>query len=79
MATMNCLRCDSDKVMQDMLIRNEMGLGINIAVINTEAPIFQKTKMEALKASVCGECGNVELTVNNPKQLWEHYSLKKNT
>lgn len=79
MATMNCPRCASDKVMQDMLIRDEMGLGINITVINTEAPIFQKTKMEALKASVCGECGNVELTVNNPKRLWEHYSIKKNT
>ena len=79
MTNLNCPRCDSDKVMHDLLMRVEMGLGINITVINKEAPVFQKTKTEALKASVCGECGNVELTVNNPKQLWEHYSRKKNT
>ena len=79
MATMNCPRCDSDKIMQDLLIHDEMGLSVYILVLNTQASIFQKTKKEALKAAVCGECGNVELSVNNPKQLWEHYSIKKNT
>lgn len=79
MATLKCPRCDSEKIMQDLLILDKMGSGLNILVINTEASIFQKTKREELKASVCGECGNVELSVNNPKQLWEHYSIKKNT
>ena len=79
MATIKCLRCGSEKIMQDVLIRDGMGSGLNILVINTQASIFQKTKKEALKAAVCGECGNVELSVNNPKQLWEHYSIKKNT
>ncbi|MCG9126385.1 hypothetical protein JT359_02175 [Candidatus Poribacteria bacterium] len=79
MSTLKCPRCDSEKIMQDVLILNAMGSGLNIVVINTEASILQKTKREALKASVCGECGNVELSVNNPKQLWEHYSIKKNT
>ncbi len=75
----NCSRCGSEKVMQNLLIQSEMALQIKITVINAGAPIFQKTKMEALKATVCGECGNVELTADNPKQLWEHYSIKKNT
>ena len=79
MATIKCLRCGSEKIMQDVLIRDGMGSGLNILVINTQASIFQKTKKEALKAAICGECGNVELSVNNPKQLWEHYSIKKNT
>lgn len=79
MTIMNCPKCDSEKIMQDVLIRDEMGLSVNILVINTQASIFQKTKKEALKAAVCGECGNVELSVNNPKQLWEHYSITKNT
>ena len=79
MATTKCPRCDSEKIMQDLLIRDEMGLSLNIQVINTQASIFQKTKKETLKATVCGECGNVELTVDNPKLLWEHYSIKKNT
>ena len=79
MATIKCLRCGSEKIMQDVLILDGMGSGLNILVINTQASIFQKTKKEALKAAVCGECGNVELSVNNPKQLWEHYSIKKDT
>ncbi len=79
MATTKCPRCGSEKIMQDLLILDAMGSGLNILVINTQASIFQKTKKEALKAAVCGECGNVELSVNNPKQLWEHYSIKKNT
>lgn len=79
MVDMNCPRCESDKVMKDLLIRDEMGLAIKIIVINTEASIFQKTREEALKASVCGECGNVGLTADNPQQLWEHYSIKKDT
>lgn len=79
MATIKCLRCGSEKIMQDVLILDGMGSGLNILVINTQASIFQKTKKEALKAAVCGEYGNVELSVNNPKQLWEHYSIKKDT
>ena len=29
---------------------------------------------EVLRATVCGECGNVELSVENPKGLWKTYS-----
>ena len=41
---------------------------------NPGAMIFKKTHREALRATVCGECGNIGLSVENSKALWEVYT-----
>ncbi len=41
------------------------------------AVFFKGTHYEALRATVCGECGYVSLSVKNPKALWNAYSQKK--
>ena len=82
MATMKCGRCDSEKIMPNLRIRDryECGLGQDLEVEvqgNPDARIFKKAHREALRATVCGECGNVGLSTENPKALWETY-IKKN-
>lgn len=79
---MKCPRCDSEKVMHNLQIRDNLGFGIKLEVEvegNPNAMIFKKSRRSALTASVCYECGNVELTADDPKLLWEHYSIKKDT
>jgi len=84
MATMKCLRCGSEKILHNMRIRDryEAGLGQDLEVEvegNPEALIFKQAHREALRATVCGECGNVGLSVENPKVLWETYIQQRNS
>ena len=37
------------------------------------AMIFKDTRKGVLSATVCGKCGKVELSVDNPRELWEIY------
>jgi hypothetical protein len=62
--------------------RYERGLGQDLEVEvqgNPDAMIFKKSHREKLRATVCGECGNVGLSVENPKGLWETYSQRENS
>ncbi len=82
MSAMKCGRCGSEKVMPDLRIRDryEAGLGQDLEVEvegNPDAMIFKKAHREALRATVCGECGNVGLSVENPKALWEVYTQQE--
>ena len=84
MAAMKCGRCGSEKVMPNLRIRDryEAGLGQDLEVEvegNPDAVIFKKAHREAIRATVCGECGNVGLSVENPKALWEVYNGKKDS
>ena len=84
MASLKCGRCGSEKVMPDLRIRDryEAGMGQNLEVEvqgNPDALIFKQAHREALKATVCGECGNVGLSVENPQALWKIYSERKNS
>ncbi len=38
-----------------------------------DALIFKDTRKGVLSATVCGQCGKVELSVDNPRELWEIY------
>jgi hypothetical protein len=40
---------------------------------NPDAFIFRDRVWSEVAASVCGECGHVELSVGNPRDLYEHY------
>ena len=37
------------------------------------ALIFKDTRKGVLSASVCGQCGKVELSVDNAREMWEAY------
>lgn len=80
MAITNCSRCGSEEVMPNLQIRDNLGFGIKLEVEieeNPNAMIFKKSRRSSMTATVCSDCGNVELTVDNPKLLWAHYSMKK--
>lgn len=84
MASMKCGRCGSEKVMSDLRIRDryEAGMGQNLEVEvqgNPDAFLFKQAHREALRATVCGECGNVGLSVENPQALWKIYTERKNS
>ena len=84
MASMKCGRCGSEKVMSDLRIRDryEAGMGQNLEVEvqgNPDAFLFKQAHREALRATVCGDCGNVGLSVENPQALWKIYSERKNS
>ena len=78
MATMQCLQCGSDKIMRNLRIfdrhlgRHDDWIGIEIEA-KPDALIFKGTHKEHIRATVCGECGDVRLTVDNPKGLWQTY------
>ena len=78
MATMQCLQCGSDKIMPNLRIHDrhrgyhDDWIGIEI-MDKPDALIFKGTHKEYIRATVCGECGDVRLTVDNPKGLWQTY------
>jgi hypothetical protein len=40
---------------------------------NPEALIFKNRLYGKLTADICGDCGHVELRVENPEELYDHY------
>ena len=84
MATMKCGRCGSENIMPNLRIRDRseavIGQDIEVEVQgNPDAFIFKQSHREALRATVCGECGNVGLSVENPQRLWEVYNERENS
>ena len=84
MATMKCPRCGSENIMPNLTVVDRVEtlhddyLAIEIDR-KPDALVFKGTHRELLKATVCGECGNVDFTVDNPKGLWETYSQRENS
>ncbi len=84
MASLTCPRCGSDKIMPNLRIRDRyeggrlsLSAGDDLEVVVEGKPnalLFKGTHREALRATVCGECGYVSLSVENPKGLWATYS-----
>ena len=84
MATMKCSRCGSEKIMTNLRIRDryDAGVGQDLEVEVQRDPralIFKQAQREALRATVCGECGNVGLSVENPQALWKAYTERKDS
>ena len=84
MATMKCGRCGSEKVIPNLRIRDrseavtEQDVEVEVQG-NPNALIFKQAHREALRATVCGECGNVGLSVENPQRLWQVYTERENS
>ncbi len=82
MATMKCPRCGSEKIMPNLQIRDrsESLFDEDLEVVVDSKPnavFFKGTHYEPLRATVCGECGYVSLSVKNPIGLWKTY-LQRN-
>ncbi len=84
MTQARCPRCGSEKIMHNLKIRDRYDAGLTEDLEletqgNPDALIFKQTHKETLRATVCGECGNVGLSVKNPKALWAIYTQGKNS
>jgi hypothetical protein len=76
-----CPRCGSTKLMFDVRILDQGQYSdgsLKVAVDGDPyALIFKDRLCSRLVADVCGECGHVELKVNEPRDLYEHYLQSK--
>lgn len=82
MAIMRCSRCGSDKVMSNLRIRdaNDIGAEQDLEVEiqgNPDALVFKQPHREALRATVCGECGNTALCRKSAGTLETLYTREK--
>lgn len=78
MENKKCTVCGSEKIMSNLRIRDryELNQGGDLEVVIPRKPnalLFKDLYKEALQATVCGECGDVRLSVSNPKGLWQVY------
>mgnify|MGYP001079733772 CR=1 FL=1 len=82
MKSSTCNSCGSSKIMQDMKIvdfsHGNAKKNLSIEIKTTDRTFFNKFEKGALKAQICGSCGKVDLSVNNPQDLWEAYIKTKN-
>ncbi len=84
MAEIKCSGCGSSKVIPNVKIVDHgyMDSIHDLAIElhgNPNARIFKDTRKGVLRATVCGECGKVELSVDNPQELWAIYKRHENT
>ncbi|OZV70856.1 hypothetical protein [Winogradskyella aurantia] len=81
MDTRSCHKCGSNKIIPEVKIvdyghMNQMR-DLSIHIKTTDNIFFNKFEKGQLQANICGSCGNVELSVHNPYQLWEAYLKHK--
>ena len=85
MAKIKCPRCGSEEIMHNLKIRDRtdaVGFSGDLELEvqgNPIARIFKRVRKGKLRATVCGECGNVGLSVDNPKALWATYANQRNS
>ena len=71
-----CSRCGSDKVIRDAKVEDRTEhlrhqLEILVGYNHPDALVFTDPIRADLRASICGECGHVDLFVRNADKLWE--------
>jgi DNA-directed RNA polymerase subunit RPC12/RpoP len=74
---LQCPKCGSSKIIPKarILDQGQHSDGDLKVVIygNPEALIFKNRLYGKLTADICGDCGHVELRVENPEELYDHY------
>jgi hypothetical protein len=72
-----CPKCGSTKIIPEIPIRDQghYSDGFLQVVVegNPRALIFKDCFYGRLAADICGDCGHVELRVDHPQELYEHY------
>lgn len=79
-----CSVCGSTEVISDLRIVDHgfMDSQHDLAIElhgKPRARLFKDTKKFVLRAAVCGECGHVDLSVDNPQELWRTYKRDPNS
>jgi predicted RNA-binding Zn-ribbon protein involved in translation (DUF1610 family) len=76
-----CPKCGSSKIIPHarILVQGTYSDGRLRVVVDGDpnALIFKDCLYDQLTASICGDCGHVELTVSHPSELYEHYRQSK--
>lgn len=72
-----CVVCGSERIIPGVTIwdqgRQSSGdLKVAIAA-NPDALVFRDVTFNRLRAAICGDCGHVELSVDDPRALYEAY------
>jgi hypothetical protein len=72
-----CSKCGSTKLIPNVKILDQ-GEGsdgkLQVEVHgHPEALLFKDRRYGILTADICGDCGDVQLKVNNPQELYQHY------
>ena len=80
--TRQCSTCGSKRVIPEAKIVDHgyMDSKHDLAIKlhgKPDALIFKDTRKGVLRATVCGQCGNVDLCVENPQELWEVYTRQR--
>lgn len=82
MDAVSCSKCGSEKVIPDISIVDhgyydtQHELAIEMPA-NPKARFFKDTRKAVLKAAVCGQCGFVELSIDNYRELWDVYETNR--
>lgn len=78
-----CGACDSQKIIENLAITdridalNSFELSIPIQR-KPDALFFKDKRNHPLRASVCGNCGKVELSIEDPARFYEDFLESKN-
>lgn len=77
-----CTNCGSDKIIKGLNIVDNaadyMKQNLSIETIkNPSAFLFKGLNTYEIKANICGSCGKVEMTIDNPESLWKDYQRDK--
>lgn len=77
-----CKSCNSTNLIEGLTIADQSHYGKFKLSIDLETDpsgvIFRGTKSHNLIASVCTDCGSVDLKIKNPKRFKEDYLKSKN-
>lgn len=81
MENKNCAKCGSNKTIDRVNITdvghyNEKN-DLSIHIQTTNRVLFNRSVKSKLLANICCNCGKVELSINNPNELWDAYIQKQ--
>ena len=81
MKTDICSVCSSTKIIHDIAIvdlaHGNVKKSLSIEIKTTERTFFNKFEKQKLNAQICGSCGKVDLSIDNPQDLWQAYLKSK--
>ncbi|WP_299883553.1 hypothetical protein [uncultured Lacinutrix sp.] len=77
----HCSNCQSEKLIPNVKIIDFTHMNIKsnlkLEIVETSDNQFKVSKTESIIGNICGECGHVDLHVDNFQALWEFYLKNK--
>lgn len=77
-----CAKCASDKVIPRATLVDRADYNIETNLVakvyaDPDAFLFKGAQRSEVVARICGQCGYVELYVENPEDLWESVNSQR--